>query len=88
MRNPVRNIIGSGVLLMIAAVIALTFLLREGMKLYNEAEANVEEIVGSHVVIEGDTLLVRDYMWYNDNFMLNDGTQISADLLDDLEVIP
>ena len=88
MRNPVRQVVGSGVILMILATVAIVFLLREGIKIYNELENNVDEVVGTHVVIEGDTLLVRDYLWYNDNFVLNDGTQISADLLDDLEVIP
>ena len=88
MRNPVRQVVGSGVILMILATVAIVFLLREGIKIYNELENNVDEVVGAHVVIEGDTLLVRDYLWYNDNFVLNDGTQISADLLDDLEVLP
>ena len=88
MRNPVRRVFRYGVIMMILIVVALSFLFREGVKSYNELEANTNEVVGTHVVIEGDTLLVRDYLWYNDNFVLNDGTQISADLLDDLEVIP
>ena len=88
MRNPVRRVFSYRVIMMVVILIALTFLLREGMKLYNEQEADVDTVVGTHVVIEGDTLLVRDYLWYNDNFVLNDGTQVSADLLDDLEVLP
>jgi len=88
MRDPVRRVFSYGVIMMTIVLVALAFLLREGMSSYNEVEANADAVVGTHVVIEGDTLLVRDYLWYNDNFVLNDGTQISADLLDDLEVIP
>jgi len=88
MRNPVRRVFRYGVVMMVLVLGALTLLLREGMSSYNEVEANADAIVGTHVVIEGDTLLVRDYQWYNNNFVLNDGTQVSADLIDDLEVLP
>ena len=88
MRNPVRRIFSYGVVMTVLILGAVVLLFRHGINSYNEAEAAVEEVVGMHVVLEGDTLLIIDYLWHNNNFMLNNGAQISADLLDDLKVLP
>ena len=48
----------------------------------------INEAIGSHVIIKSDTLQVTWYNVWQNTFTLDNGTQISAKLLDDLEVIP
>ena len=75
--------------ILVTAIILFAFILIISVsKRYNEVSKRIHETIGSHVVIEGDTLLVTGYVVWDNVFILKNGTQISAKLLDDLEVIP
>lgn len=87
-RNPVSRIVSySFVMLVIIAVLG-SLLVRHAISTYNEREAGISAAIGTEIVLNGDTLMVLDYDWWENHYILNDGTQISTKLLDDLEYLP
>jgi len=65
----------------------LVLLVRSAIDRTNELQEIVDENVGTEIVINNDTLIVTNYVWWENLYMLNDGTKVSANLLDDLELI-
>lgn len=50
-------------------------------------EERVNEIIGSYVVYNGDTLQVTNFNMLQNDFTLSNGVEVDAKLLDDLQVI-
>ena len=83
----IKRIITSGSILTGIIIILLVLLVRSAIDRTNELQEIVDENVGTEIVINNDTLIVTNYVWWENLYMLNDGTKVSANLLDDLELI-
>ena len=73
---------------MLFSIAIVILLVVYGSHKANELQKTVDKNVGTEIVINGDTLIVTSYVWWENLYMLNDGTKVSANLLDDLELLP
>lgn len=76
--------LGAAILIVAVLFTLSTKLLTDGV---NEEVAKYENKVGERVVLKTDTLMIIDYSLLKNNFTLEDGREISFDLVDKLECV-
>jgi len=76
--------LGAAFLIIVALFTLSTKLLTNGV---NEGVDKYERKVGERVVLKTDTLMIIDYSLFKSNFTLEDGREISFDLVDKLECV-
>ena len=54
---------------------------------FEDGYNNYKSKVGNKIVLNGDTLMIIDFSFLQDNFKLEDGREISMELLDNLDYI-
>lgn len=87
-KNPFRKLFTYGVIVIFVCIIMVFLLFKNAINRFEEADAIINKVIGTQIILNGDTLLVIDYNLWKNHYILNDGTQISTKLLDDLEVLP
>ncbi len=82
-----RNFGFIAIIYYIVMIVIIAFAVNFLLKKFDTAQAEVDERIGSSVVYKSDTLMITNYSLLNNSYGLDNGTEISAKLLDDLEVI-
>ena len=67
-----------------AMIVGGLYLIVDGIE---TIEVRSAKNLGKHIVIKGDTLMIIDHSILLENYTLDNGTTISASLVDKLEVI-
>jgi hypothetical protein len=80
--------------LIIPAALLLIVTIASGMYAYynlqklGEAENAVKEVVGKHLIVDKDTLMIVDYSLMDQTFSLSDGRKVSFKLVTDKTLLP
>lgn len=75
-------------IMFIVLIVVAYFLVKQLNHAIIVHESKVNEIIGSYVVYNGDTLQITNFNMLQNDFTLSNGVEVDAKLLDDLQVIP
>lgn len=87
-RNPISRIVSYGFVMIFIFGVLGVFLVRSAVSSYKEKDAGINAAIGREIILNGDSLMVVDYNWWENHYILQDGTQISTKLLDNLYYLP
>jgi hypothetical protein len=67
--------------------VSLTFLTNSCEREFNKEKSKIVVNIGKRVVIEKDTLLITDYSFFESNYTLSNGRQVSFELINKLPIV-